>query len=352
MVSVFVGTRPEVVKLAPVVIALRIHGFEVTLVATGQQDDADTYLRDFGLKADVRLDHGIDRTATLAERTARMMSKAAEYLSWANPTSVVVQGDTATVFAVAMAAFLTPLPVVHVEAGLRTRDLDCPYPEEGFRQMVSRIAALNCAPTHQALTNLQDDNVPGENVMTGNTIVDGLRMCECKTAWPDGWKRGKRPVVLVTCHRRENWGKKATELAWVIRAMNQGVDFHVILHPNPEAQKPFLKLRGLPNVDLHPSIGYSQMLGVLMASSVIVTDSGGLVEEAATLGRPTVIFRDKTERMEAVEAGLARMAKNAEDVRTGVNHFLENQPAKGSDVFGDGHAAERVVRAMMTGELV
>lgn len=348
MIDVFIGTRPEVVKLCPVVKALR-KKTEVRVIVTGQHDDLTQHFKAFGLKPDFGLD-APPKDLSLASRTAWFMNLCSEFYSLSGkPSCAVVQGDTATVFAAAMASFMNEVPVVHVEAGLRTFDIASPFPEEGYRQMVSRIAAVNFAPTTAAVDNLHNEQIRDNKIeLVGNTVVDGLHMAKENAMWPDGALKPKpgSPFILVTCHRRENWGHHAERLA---RFLNHSVFANtagmVVLHPNPVAAKPFQELNDrFARID---SVAYNEMVAMLMRANLVITDSGGLVEEASCLGIPVAIFRDTSERLEAVNAGVARMSFDEASLERNVGDALSGKwKALATDTFGDGNAAEKIADSL------
>jgi len=330
---------------------------------SGQHTELSEHFRAFRLTPDVNLDSP-PMGVSLTQRTAWMIRTVGHLLKYNDdkPSSVVVQGDTSTVFAAALAAFMEGIPVVHVEAGLRTWDLASPFPEEGFRQMVSRIATVNYAPTNEAAVNLQNEGVPAINtVIVGNTAIDALHTVQA--VWPHDPKlnsedlneASKRKFVLVTCHRRENLGEPAQRLANYIKLLAAtGVSGVVIRHPNPEAALPFMVDASPKFVSVKP-IPYAQMVALLKRADVVITDSGGLVEEATHLGKPVVIYRNTTERQEAVAAGAARMAFTKSDVDSHVTMALNGSwvpPAKARGTFGDGFASSLIVKDMLERELV
>jgi len=333
-VGIVVGTRPEAVKLKPVVDELIRRMVPVFVIASGQHD-----LSEYGIIFDKKIDPSISKTLSLGEKTGVMITELSGIFEREDLSSVIVQGDTATVLAAAIAAHMTKIPVVHVEAGLRTGDLECPYPEESVRQMVSRIAALNCAPTEMARRELLGENVSGKIVMTGNTIVDALVNNGMEGAWPEGW-RDSQTKILVTCHRRENWGKRTEELVEALMMIPH--DVHVVLHPNPSARGPFNHIFS----SCHESISHREMVSAIKMADVVITDSGGMAEEAAIMGTRTVIFRDKTERMEAVNSGVADLVPDAKMIPKAVEKMLKEGRMQGISDFGDGTASTKIVNSM------
>jgi UDP-N-acetylglucosamine 2-epimerase (non-hydrolysing) len=337
MVDVFIGTRPEVVKLCPVVLALRDCGIEVRVITTGQHKNLQEHFDAFDIKPDVEIECNHD--LSLTEKVSDMIRLISDCFT-EETKSVIVQGDTASVFAGAMAAFLQKIPVIHVEAGLRTYNLKSPFPEEGFRQMVARVAALNFSPTDEATAWLGHDGILTDTVhQVGNTVIDGLRLVKEQAA---NHTTGLDEYILVTCHRRENLGEPAQRLADFLKTLD--LEVIVIMHPNPEAAAPF----GCKEFTSFKPLPYKQMIGVLSKATLVITDSGGLVEEATALGVPVAIYRDTTERQEAVNAGVARMAFDEDTLSKAVDDVLDGTwNPEVSDVFGDGHAADRIAKIMI-----
>lgn len=349
MIEVYAGTRPEMIKLAPVVLELGRLGARVSLVRSGQHDELlDQAARAFDLKFDAAVADYAQGRGLLRLASDMLLGLQRHWDTNGTPQCVVVQGDTMTVFQVALAAYLSMVPVAHVEAGLRTGDLDCPFPEEGLRQMVARIAALHFAPTPAAVDNLRRENLSGDGVwMTGNTVVDALRMCRAKAHWPkalapmDGY-------VLVTAHRRENWFGAIHRLCGVLEGMaGDGVSIVALPHPNPIVRQAFAGLSRVSGAHILESVPYLEMVALMEGAAVVVTDSGGVSEESAALGKPVVIFREKTERMEAVEAGVARLEFDGGKVRQSVRDALDGRwRPEPSAAFGDGDAARQIAHVL------
>ncbi|GIX17743.1 MAG: UDP-N-acetylglucosamine 2-epimerase [Rhodothalassiaceae bacterium] len=368
---VVVGTRPEAIKLAPVIRRLRAdHRFALTVCATGQHrgllDDA---LAAFGIKPDIDLDLMTpdQRPAVLAARVLQALDGllAQRRFDW-----MLVQGDTVTTLAAAEAAFYARVPLAHVEAGLRSGDLRQPFPEEGQRAMVARIADLHFAPTEEARGNLLAEGVDWRRIhVTGNTGIDALlTMAEavrgsdaCDRDDVDGALRQERGpdtrrLLLVTAHRRENLGdglaricvRRCTQLA-------ERTDIEIVwpLHPNPAVGKAVPPLLGAhPRIRLIAPPDYRAFVRLLLEAEIVLTDSGGLQEEAPALGRPVLVLRDVTERPEAVAAGAARLVGTDPDRILGEAMRLLDDPAAYAAmarprlIFGDGNAAERIVKVL------
>jgi UDP-N-acetylglucosamine 2-epimerase (non-hydrolysing) len=356
------GTRPEAIKVAPVVAALEADDrFDSVTVVTGQHREMlDQVNEVFGIVPDHDLDimsHG----QTLGEIFARVVARLDPILEARRPDAVIVQGDTSTSTAAALAAFYRQIPVVHLEAGLRSGDIQSPFPEEANRKITSQIASLHLAPTLRSLANLVAEGVPLEDiVVTGNTVIDALYLAvERRTAFADPAlarvAASGRRIVLVTTHRRENWG---TAMEGVGRALariaRRFPESAIVLpvHRNPVVRDAVLPyLDGLANVIVTEPLGYGEFTHLLSLSTVVLTDSGGLQEEAPSLGKPVLVMRENTERPEAVEAGTARLIGTGEDRIVAEVHRLMTDDAayelmaQAINPYGDGRSAGRVLDA-------
>ncbi len=361
-VMVVYGTRPEAIKLAPVVQALDgTEGFSPHVVVTGQHremlDQVNTF---FGITPDVDLDlmsHGSTINA-IARRVLRSMETLFEE---SLPDAVVVQGDTTSAFAASLAGFLAGVPVVHVEAGLRTGDLQSPFPEEANRRLTAVVTRLHLAPTPTARANLEREGTdPGAVVVTGNTVVDALRWAvQQPVTFSDprvAALGGDRGLVLVTTHRRESWGERMEDamagLGDVARNHPE-LDFLLPLHRNQIVRDAVVGVLGsVDNVTLTEPLAYAEFAHVMKKSHLIVTDSGGVQEEAPSLGIPVLVLRDTTERPEGVDAGTVRLVGTDRDVvRTEIERLLTDtnaydQMAHAVNPYGDGSAAARSVAAI------
>jgi len=360
--SVF-GTRPEAIKLAPVIRAVELDpDLRSRVLVTAQHRELlDQALVPFGITPDVDLDLMRPGQA-LADLTTRVLDGMDRVLAAEQPDLVLVQGDTTTVFVAALAAFYRGIPTGHVEAGLRSFDLANPFPEEANRRLTTQIAALHFAPTRRAEENLLREGVPEERViLTGNTVVDALQSIAGRPDLPPppaAWRDlpGGICPVLVTLHRRESWGPP---LAGICRALRAAADAlpHVRLlypvHPQPrvrETVEPLL--RDHPRISLVDPLGYLEHVAAMKACSFIVTDSGGIQEEAPVLGKPVLVLREVTERPEAVEAGTSWLVGTRErDVYDAVVALATDDDRHGRmahavSPYGDGRAAERTVVAI------
>lgn len=350
-----VGTRPEAIKMAPVILALREADWaEVRVLATAQHRQMlDQVLDVFGIAPDIDLNI-MQPNQTLPELTARLLSRLDPVLAEEAPDAVLVQGDTTTVMTVALAAFYRRIPVGHVEAGLRTGDIDNPFPEEMNRVLAGRLARWHFAPTETARANLLREGFADSAIeVTGNTVIDALmQVSRRELPTPIALPEGQR-LVLVTAHRRENFGAPfASILAAIRELVERHPDIHVLypVHPNPNVALPAHDaLSGHPRITLCPPLDYLPFVAAMKQATLILTDSGGVQEEAPALGKPVLVMRGETERPEAVEAGVVRLVGcDYQTILTEAGRLLDDPTAyaamaKGVSPYGDGHAAERIV---------
>jgi UDP-N-acetylglucosamine 2-epimerase (non-hydrolysing) len=360
---VVVGTRPDAIKLAPVIRSIDAHPLlEAVVVATGQHREMlDQVLGPFGIVPDVDLAVMQDGQS-LDEVTARVLGGMSDVIRARRPEVVAVQGDTATAMAAALAAFYARVPVVHVEAGLRSQDVGSPFPEEANRRLVGVLTSLHLAPTGRAQENLVREGVPVDRVVvTGNTVIDALLWATeheipLAASDPDMLDGVVGPVVLVTAHRRESWGPPLRRVGLAVAAVARAepqAQFVLPLHRNPIVGAWLLPpLRELPNVHVTEPLTYTSLCCLLRRSHLVVTDSGGLQEEAPALGKPVLVLRDQTERPEGLEAGTARLVgTHTEHVRDAILELLRNDDAYNrmanvANPYGDGHAADRAAVAI------
>lgn len=367
---VVAGTRPEAIKVAPIVTAARSRGdLEVELVTTGQHREMlAQVLEVFGIEAGRTLEV-MDGKRGLSPLAARVLAGMDDLLDEGMPDAVVVQGDTTTAFAAGLAAFHREIPVVHVEAGLRSGDLSSPFPEEGNRQLLSRLASLHLAPTATSRANLLAEGVESARIaVTGNTVIDALLAARTEAGRREpgdlapalAAQRAGRPVLLVTTHRRENWGEPMRRIATAVRRLTEAFgDLEVVLpmHANPDVRATLRPILGdLQRVTLTEPLDYLTFVRAQDAATVVLTDSGGVQEEAPSLGKPVLVARENTERPEAVEAGTARLVGTDEDLIVGeISTLLADDGAyqamaRAVNPYGDGHAARRSLAAI--GELL
>jgi UDP-N-acetylglucosamine 2-epimerase (non-hydrolysing) len=366
-IALLVGTRPEAIKLAPVRRALERRGLRAEVYLTGQHRDlVRSALADLELEPveDLRV---MRKGQTLASLSARLIVELQGVLGRRRPAMLVVQGDTTSVLMSALAAFYQDVPVAHVEAGLRSGSLRNPFPEEMNRQLVTRLARLHFAPTPRARENLRQEGIPDSQIhVVGNTIVDALFDARDRLipALPpdrriDGLRR--RRLLLVTAHRRESFGADLLALchglAGVARRYSSELDIVFPVHLNPNVQAAVGQaLVGLPNVHLLKPLPYLRFLQLLIHAELVVTDSGGVQEECATLGKPLIVARRVTERPEALEAGAGELVPpEAGAIEVAARRLLDD-PAlrmartKPSAIFGDGRAADRIADVLALGQ--
>ena len=350
-----VGTRPEVIKMAPVILALRhSRQWDVKVIATAQHRELlDQVLDVFGIAADEDLD-AMRPDQDLAALTARLITGLDACLEEYRPALVLAQGDTTTVLASALACFYRKVPFGHVEAGLRTHDFDYPWPEEMNRVLAGRLAAIHFAPTETARGNLLQEGTPAERVhVTGNTVIDALfRVAERDFPLDVELPSGRR-LLLVTAHRRENFGAPMVSICQAVADLAERYgDLHFLfpVHPNPNVRQVVEEtLGGVREVTLCAPLQYGAFVAAMKRSWLILSDSGGVQEEAPALGKPVLVLRDETERPEAVAEGVVELVGTAREKIVRKVAALYDNPseycrmAKGASPYGDGRAAERIV---------
>jgi len=357
------GTRPEAIKVAPVIRAIEAHpDLESVTVVTGQHREMlDQVNEIFGIVPDHDLDvfaHG----QTLNGLMAKVFDRLDPVLVDVAPDAVVVQGDTSTVAAASIAAFYRRIPVVHIEAGLRSGDINSPFPEEANRKITSQIAALHLAPTATSRDNLLRESLPGETIaVTGNTVIDALlHTVEQDIPYADERlleaERAGRPVILVTTHRRENWGGAMEGVGRALRRLAERYPDHLIVlpaHRNPIVREAVLpQVEGLDNVLVTEPLAYGEFTRLMKAATIVLTDSGGVQEEAPSLGKPVLVMRENTERPEAVHAGTVKLIGTGEErIVTEVSRLVDDPAAYAEmsnavNPYGDGEAAARSVAAI------
>jgi UDP-N-acetylglucosamine 2-epimerase (non-hydrolysing) len=362
-VLVVFGTRPEAIKVAPLIQALAAGPWSRPVVAVTAQHRRilDQVLQLFDICPEYDLD--IMRSGqTLTDVTVGALGGLGLVLDDAAPDLVVVQGDTTTTFAAALAGFYRQVPVVHLEAGLRTGNVLSPYPEEMNRRLTTQLASLHLAPTPTARANLLAEGVaPGSVVVTGNTVIDALHMTVGRRVpYHDqqlaGLDSDPRPVLVVTAHRRESWGEPMAAIGAALASLaryHQDLLIVLPVHPNPRVRHVLLPaVAGLANVLVVEPLAYGEFARLLDRATIVLTDSGGVQEEAPSLGKPVLVMRDTTERPEAVAAGTARLVGTDHDrIVANVDSLLQDADAYAAmansvNPYGDGRAAERSCQAM------
>ena len=390
------GTRPEAIKMAPLVKEFQKYQeeFETIVCVTGQHREMlDQVLCIFDITPDYDLNI-MKQGQDLYDVTARVLVGMRDVLKEVKPDVVLVHGDTTTSTAAALAAFYQQIPVGHVEAGLRTHNIYSPWPEEMNRQLTGRIATYNFAPTPLSENNLKDENVHGQIFVTGNTVIDALHMvveklnsnpalaAEQEKVLLDAgydvsrlkvngeWSKGKgRKLVLITGHRRENFGEGFISMVTAMKDLSEkypDVDFVYPMHLNPNVRKPIHEVfTGMDTLSLGEGWGeagnfffieplqYLEFVYLMEKSTIVLTDSGGIQEEAPGLGKPVLVMRDTTERPEALESGTVHLVGTNHDlIVSEVSTLLDNAEAyekmsKAFNPYGDGHACERIVSVLL-----
>ena len=366
------GTRPEAIKMAPLVKALQkdTEHFETRVCVTAQHRQMlDQVLEVFGITPEYDLNI-MAPNQDLYDITAKVLLGLREVLKDFRPDTVLVHGDTTTSMAASLAAFYMQIPVGHVEAGLRTYNMLSPWPEEMNRQVTDRICTYYFAPTEQSRANLLQENIDAKKIfITGNTVIDALLMAVdiisttagvkekmAKELQEKGYTVGDREYILVTGHRRENFGDGFLHICKAIKelaALHPEMDIVYPVHLNPNVQKPVYELlSGLSNVYLISPLDYLPFIYAMQHSTLLLTDSGGVQEEAPSLGKPVLVIRDTTERPEAVEAGTVKLVgTDAEAIVSNVTALLQDKEmykrmSETHNPYGDGQACERIIAAL------
>ena len=367
VLSIF-GTRPEAVKMAPVVAALaRTTGIESRVCVTAQHREMlDQVLNLFGILPDVDLNL-MRPNQSLAELTASIFTHLDPVLRTEKPDWVLVQGDTTTVMATALLCYYNRIRVGHVEAGLRTGDKWQPFPEEINRRIAGVVADLHFAPTEHSRQNLLHEGVPDWRIaVTGNPVIDALNEIVKRPAPVDAQelldrlniRAGGKQLVLITAHRRENFGAPLEHICAALKALAERYPERLELvypvHLNPNVQEPVYRLLGgVPNITLLKPLDYLPMVHLMRHATLVLTDSGGIQEEATGLGKPTLVLREVTERPEGLTAGVLKLVGTDFDRILSQATLLLEDPAaydamaKAANPFGDGHAGERIVKAIL-----
>ena len=359
VMSVF-GTRPEAIKMAPLVIELNKHKqIESKVLITAQHREMlDQVLHIFNISADYDLDlmqHG----QTIVDVTSRVLYGVIDIIKKDRPDIVLVHGDTTTTFAAALAAFYEKVPVGHVEAGLRTDNIYSPFPEEMNRQLTGRLSTYHYAPTASNKENLLKENVKDESILiTGNTVIDALQYVigldyEFEEEKLKAIDFNKHRIITLTCHRRENWGAPMENIFEVVKRIAEKYeDVKVVfpIHKNPSIREVAYRIfDGVENVLLIEPLDYQPFSKLMNLSYLILTDSGGIQEEAPGLGKPVVVLRTETERPEAMAAGTVKLGGvEKEELYAIITELLNNKEAymamaKANNPYGDGNASERIV---------
>lgn len=362
-VMVVMGTRPEVIKLAPVVEALRSK-VETVVCTSGQHKEMLAQALDFfGIKPDISVDT-MAPGQSLNVLSARLLTEMDHVLERVRPDWVLVQGDTTTAFCTGLAAFHHGIEVAHVEAGLRTHNLTSPFPEEANRNLLGRIVTRHFAPTELARQNLLDEGIDDKGiVLTGNTVVDSIMLV--RRSWEQApislklpeWHAADRSYVLVTCHRRENFGNPLLGICDVLRKLcRRYTQYQWVfpVHLNPAVQDIVMReLANVSNLALIAPVDYPSSLHLLSRSVLAISDSGGIQEEAPTFGVPVVVMRNHTERREGVDNGFATLAgQSPNSIEAAATAWLDDEPRRRAlrsrpNPYGDGQASLRIAASLL-----
>jgi len=357
-IVVVYGTRPELIKLVPLILLMKADKrIELSIINTGQHKEmVDDLERLFGVEADHRLEI-MTHNQSLTDINQRITQKVEPVLKSINPELVLLQGDTSTVTTVGMYCFYNRIPVGHVEAGLRSHNLDEPFPEEFNRRVISIFARFNFAPTQLAADNLLSEGIPASRIfITGNTIVDMVDLVKEKIPIVSNGSR----KILITAHRRENHGTGIKNICDSVKAVIEAlpdVQFIWPVHPNPNVQQVVMnQLSGISNVTLTPPMNYMELSAALAGTHLIWTDSGGIQEESPSYRKPVLILRNVTERPEIIHSGFGKLVgtdpeaiiNNTKQILT--NENLYQRMISGMNPFGDGHASEKIRDIIINGQ--
>ncbi len=364
-VLVCIGTRPEGIKLAPIIKSLENQKDKIILkvCSTGQHDEMlKQVFKFFEINPDINLNL-MSNNQTLSSLSSKIIDKIDEVMDKTNPDIILIQGDTTTAFLSALSAYYKKIKIGHVEAGLRTYDKYSPFPEEINRQLISRIADFNFVPTRKSFNNLLNENINKNTLLlTGNTIVDAVNWAMEKIKKHKGRieqripikiLNSKKKIILVTMHRRESFGEDIDNVCNALKKIVIKYDYIQVVypvHPNPNVKKPVYKILGkLKNILLTDPLDYESFVWLMNKSYFIITDSGGVQEEACTFKKPVLVIRKKTERTESIDLGISKIiGTNEKDIIKSVSNLIENSSiydrmVPGKNPYGDGKASERIV---------
>lgn len=359
------GTRPEAIKMAPLILKCKDYPehFNVHVCVTGQHKEMlYQVLSFFNITPDVDLG-GMKTNQTLFDVTTNVLSGLERVLNDYNPDYLVVQGDTTSAFAGALAGFYRKVKVLHLEAGLRSGDLHSPWPEEGNRQLISKVASLHFTPTEKATAALKAEGIQKGVYQVGNTVIDALILADKKIAHNNQFAAKfpdidfSRRVILITGHRRESFGEPFRQMCEAIKTLACNYPDCYFLYPvhlNPNVQKQVYEtLTGVPNVFLVPPVDYPTMVWLLRNAFLVLTDSGGIQEEAPSFGKPVLVMRDVTERIEGIDAGTAKLVgTDRNNIIKTVSFLLDDneayaEMAKSVNPYGDGTACDQIVKILV-----
>jgi len=356
LITIIFGTRPEAIKFAPIILKLKsCNDLDTRIILTGQHIEmVSQVLELFGIEANQNFEL-MKEKQSLNYITSQVVNRLQKEFIANRPDLVLVQGDTTSAFAASLSAFYNKIPIGHVEAGLRTKTLHEPFPEEANRRLISQITSLHFAPSKQSITNLKEYKVQGHVYLTGNTVIDAMLHVAKNSKLPDlkGVSWNKNKVILSTIHRRENWGVNLKNIALgILKVLNNHKDvvFLMPLHKNKIIREPLLDLLSdNPRVIMTNPFNYDYLVGVIKKCYLVLTDSGGLQEEAPSLGKPVLVLRNTTERIEAIDSGTAKLVgTDPEKIYSEVSNLLNNEyeynlMARSINPYGDGKASEKII---------
>jgi len=354
-------TRPEAIKMATVAQKIQAEKcFKLKICNTGQHDEMLRQVQSiFNLKINYNLST-LKKNQSLEKLYANIILKFKDVIDDYKPDLVLIHGDTASTFAVAWCCFLNNIEVAHVEAGLRTRDIFSPFPEEANRKLTSCIASLHYAPTKLARQNLIDEGYrKSQIIVTGNTVVDALKFILQKVSsrkFNDVFKNQlkadieAKKIILVTCHRRENFGENINYLCNELKRLSKLNNIHIVIpvHPNPKVSKIIKKNLAIENISLIAPLDYEKFIYLMSKSSLIISDSGGIQEEAPSLKKDVILFRESTERPEAFESGVVHISKPSKKnlYKLAIKLLSNDETKKVHNPFGDGKASQRILKSI------
>ncbi len=357
-ITILFGTRPEAIKLAPVILKLKEQNVSHRVIHTGQHAElANEILSYFDIVPDVHLQM-MKKSQSPLDLLQRLLEKLPEEIHPGSTNVVLVQGDTTSALAGSLTAHFQKISVAHLEAGLRSRDRDQPFPEETNRTLISHMSDINFAPTEGARQNLLAENIPDNSIyVTGNSVVDALHLILQRSSFTPQTIRKKYGVnsgrlILLTTHRRENFGAPIQHIFRAIVKIARQIENVTILfpiHPNPNIKEQTHQLKRQINIKLIDPLSYENFVPLMAAADLILTDSGGIQEEAPALGTPVFVLRNKTERPELLESGAGKMiGTDTSAIVNAVSHFFNSEgQSKKINVFGDGQTASRVVSNLL-----
>ena len=360
--AIIFGTRPELIKLSPIIQAASKAGISMKIIHTGQHMELiDDVIDTFKIKIDITLT-AMNKKQSLDQLTSTIINQISPMLIDHDINMVMVQGDTTSAFAAALAAFYNAIPVVHIEAGLRSHNNQAPFPEEMNRKMISQIAQYHFAPTQTAVSNLNHEGITKNVHLVGNTVIDALFTCTRQQNSAQVLNRSTIPVVnsahkmmLVTCHRRENFGTPFESICKALMQLAHELnDIEIVfpVHPNPNIKDVANTLLSHDRIHLIEPVSYPELVALMDQSHLILTDSGGIQEEAPSLGTPVLVMRDNTERPEGISAGTAKLVGTSMDaiifnVKTlCLDNDAYNAMAKAVNPYGEGTSSKEILSAL------